>query len=53
MFLGGIDVDVVNSGWGRIIITVVVMVFVYGLLHLVQSLVQIVGKIFNWYPILA
>lgn len=53
VFLGDVGIGAINSGWGRIILAFVIMIFIYGLLHFVQSLIELVGKIINWTPLLA
>jgi len=50
--LGGTMLEVLSEGIPRIIAAVVIGGLVYSILHFVESVVKLVGKILNWWPLL-
>ena len=50
--LAGGTFDFIATEWPRIVITLIVGALIYSLMHFAQSLVQAVGKILNWWPLL-
>ncbi|MCL2712276.1 MAG: hypothetical protein FWD37_03240 [Methanomassiliicoccaceae archaeon] len=55
VLLGGLTgtiVEFLAEGWPRIIVAVISGAIVYSLLHMLESIVKIIGKILNAWPIL-
>ena len=56
IFLGGLagtaGLEILASGWPRIIAAFVAGALVYGILHFAEALVKMFGKLFNWWPLL-
>ena len=50
--LAGTQLEIVSEGWPRIGVAVFCGVIVYSLLHMLESVVKIVGKIMNAWPVL-
>ncbi|MCL2148613.1 MAG: hypothetical protein FWH47_04675 [Methanomassiliicoccaceae archaeon] len=50
--LAGTLLDVLASGWPRIIAAFLVGAVAYMILHFAESIVKLFGKIFNWWPLL-
>ena len=50
--LQGGTFDVLGTGWGRVIIAVVAGAIVFMLTNFIESLIKMVGKLLNWWPIL-
>lgn len=55
IYLGDVtgDFEPLSEGWPRIIVSVVAGSIVYMILNFIQTLAQMIGKILNWWPILA
>ena len=49
----GVDLTPLSEGWIRIIIAFVVGAFIYMVLNFAEALMKLVGKILNFWPILA
>jgi len=55
LFLGGLAgtfLDILASGWPRIIVAFVVGAIAYMIMHFVEALIKLFGKLFNWWPFL-
>ena len=55
ILLGGLEgtaLDILASGWPRIGLAVFCGIMVYSLLHMVESIVKVMGKILNAWPVL-
>ncbi|MDR0778837.1 MAG: hypothetical protein LBE48_05335 [Methanomassiliicoccaceae archaeon] len=50
--LAGTQVEFLSEGWWRIGIAVVCGVFAYSLLHMIEAIVKMAGKVMNAWPIL-
>jgi len=50
--LQGGSLDVIGQGWGRVIVAVIAGAMVYMITNFVETLVKIVGKLLNWWPVL-
>ena len=55
LLLGGLEgtmLEILASGWPRIGLAVFCGVMVYSLLHMIESIVKVMGKILNAWPVL-
>ena len=55
LLLGGLEgtmLDILASGWPRIGVAVFCGIMVYSLLHMIESIVKVMGKILNAWPVL-
>ena len=55
IFLGGLSgtaLDILASGWPRIIAAFVIGAVVYMILSFAEAIVKLFGKLFNWWPFL-
>lgn len=50
--LAGGDFDFLASGWVRIIVAILVGILIYLVAHFIQAVVQLFGKLLNWWPLL-
>ena len=50
--LAGTPIELLSEGWPRIIVAFIAGAIIFGILHFVESIVKLFGKLLNWWPLL-